>query len=85
VLSRGSATVERGPDGPPADVTLRCDSATSTSIARGELSVPAAVLAGRLSTSGDVTVLVDAGVALEAVAEATRAVTALVDWSTSDA
>jgi putative sterol carrier protein len=75
VIDGGSARLDRSEDA-PADVTLRCDVETSTRLAQGELSVPAAVLAGRLLARGDVTVLLDAADALEVVAGAVRRATA---------
>jgi hypothetical protein len=77
--------MRRGAGEGPPDLTLRCDASTAASLARGTLAVPAAVLSGRLSTSGDVSRLVAATEALEAAAEAVRRVGALVDWTECDA
>ena len=75
-VAGGRATLHRADGGPTPDVTLHCDRSTAGDLATGALSVPEAVLSGRLTISGDVTALEPAAAALDAVAEVVRAVTA---------
>jgi len=75
-LADGRAELHRGASGPPPDVTMSCDRATALQLAEGALSVPAAILSGRLVVEGDVARLVDVTDALAVVAEAVRGTTA---------
>ncbi len=74
-LGGGRAVLHRADGGPAPDVTLHCDRITARDLATGSLSVPEAVLSGRLTVSGDVTTLEAAAEALDAVAVVVRAVT----------
>ena len=74
-IGDGRAVLHRADGGPAPDVTLHCDRATAHALATGALSVPEAVLSGRLTVSGNVTALEPAAAALDAVAAAVRSVT----------
>lgn len=78
VFGGGRARLHVGDEGPDPDVTLSCDAATAVELTEGRLSVPEAVLSGRLAVSGDVTALEPATEVLTAVAEAVRAITRAV-------
>jgi putative sterol carrier protein len=56
VVADGKARIDQAP-GTPADLTFTSDYRTASAIAAGELSTQAALAAGRLKVSGDVTVL----------------------------
>ena len=55
-VTAGSATVVRGPANAP-DVTFSEDYATAAAVASGELSAPAALMAGRIRVRGDLATL----------------------------
>lgn len=55
-VSGGSATVARGQAKAP-DVTFSEDYATAAAVASGELSAPAALMAGRIRVRGDLATL----------------------------
>ncbi|HZB70950.1 MAG TPA: SCP2 sterol-binding domain-containing protein, partial [Acidimicrobiales bacterium] len=75
----GRVAVEAGAVTDP-DVTLTTDRATATALARGELAITDAFMAGRLRVAGDLRTLMRAGAVLGALDEAFAAVRARTDW-----
>jgi len=63
-----------------ADVTLTTDRATATALARGDLAVADAFMAGRLRVAGDLSTLLRAGGVLGAVEAAFASVRARTTW-----
>jgi putative sterol carrier protein len=75
----GRVAVEPGGVAEP-DVTLTTDRATATALARGELAITDAFMAGRLRVAGDLRTLMRAGGVLGALDEAFAAVRERTDW-----
>jgi putative sterol carrier protein len=75
----GRVAVEAGGVADP-DVTLTTDLATATAVARGDLAVTDAFMAGRLRIAGDLRTLLRAGGVLDAVDAAFASVRARTTW-----
>lgn len=75
----GRVAVEPGGVAEP-DVTLTTDRATATALARGELAITDAFMAGRLRVAGDLRTLMRAGGVLGALDEAFAAVRERTAW-----
>jgi putative sterol carrier protein len=78
-VAGGRVAVEVGGVADP-DVTLTTDRATATALARGELAVTDAFMAGRLRVAGDLRSLLRAGGALGAVDAAFASVREGTTW-----
>jgi putative sterol carrier protein len=78
-VAGGRVAVEAGGVG-DADVTLTTDRATATALARGELAVTDAFMAGRLKVGGDLRALLRAGGVLGALDAAFASVRARTSW-----
>jgi putative sterol carrier protein len=75
----GRVAVEPGGVAEP-DVTLTTDRATATALARGDLAITDAFMAGRLRVAGDLRTLLRAGGVLGALDEAFASVRDRTDW-----
>jgi putative sterol carrier protein len=75
----GRVAVEPGGVAEP-DVTLTTDRATATALARGELAITDAFMAGRLRVAGDLRTLMRAGGVLGALDEAFASVRERTAW-----
>jgi putative sterol carrier protein len=78
-VAGGRVAVEAGGVG-DADVTLTTDRATATALARGQLAVTDAFMAGRLRVGGDLRALLRAGGVLRALDAAFAAVRERTTW-----
>jgi putative sterol carrier protein len=78
-VAGGRVAVEAGGVGDP-DVTLTADRATATALARGEVAITDAFMAGRLRVAGDLRTLLRAGGVLGALDEAFASVRERTDW-----
>ena len=78
-VAGGRVVVEEGGVA-DADVTLTTDRVTAMALARGELAVPDAFMAGRLRVAGDLRALVRAGGVLGALDAAFASVRARTRW-----
>jgi putative sterol carrier protein len=79
-VAGGRVAVEAGGVGDP-DVTLTTDRATATALARGEVAITDAFMAGRLRVAGDLRTLLRAGGVLGALDEAFASVRERTDWA----
>jgi putative sterol carrier protein len=75
----GRVSVEPGGVAQP-DITLTTDRATATALARGELAITDAFMAGRLRVAGDLRTLMRAGAVLGALDEAFASVRDRTTW-----
>lgn len=75
----GGVAVEPGGSA-AADVTLTSDRSTATALARGDLAVTDAFMAGRLRVAGDLRVLLRAGGVLGTLDDAFAAVRERTTW-----
>ena len=78
-VAGGRVVVEAGGVDDP-DVTLTTDRATATAVARGDLAITDAFMAGRLRVAGDLRTLLRAGGVLGALDAAFASVRERTDW-----
>jgi alkyl sulfatase BDS1-like metallo-beta-lactamase superfamily hydrolase len=78
-VARGRVAVEAGGVG-DADITLTTDRGTATALARGDLAVTDAFMAGRLRIAGDLRTLLRAGGVLGTLDAAFASVRERTSW-----
>lgn len=78
-LAGGAVHVERGQIEDP-DITFTQDRATAAAIAQGTLSAQAAFMAGRMQVSGDLSAVIEAALAVQALDQVFAAARAVTTW-----